>query len=263
MNTPNTLAALAIVAGLLLAGCVPLPAGPAEPSPADPLAGTGWTLTRLGDAPARTDTQVTAIFEDGRVGGTDGCNHYTTAYTVEDGKLTVDRDAISTLTACADLIMEQAGAYMQALTQAERAVLDGEQLILADAAGNVLATFRRRSSGLAGTAWIVTGYNNGRGVVVSVIEGPELTVGFSADGRVGGSAGCNTFSAAVELAGKTVAVGPAGTTRMACQDPAGLMLQEDAFLAALASAAAYRLDGDRLELRTAEDALAVSLTRAR
>jgi heat shock protein HslJ len=40
------------------------------------------------------------------------------------------------------------------------------------------------------------------------------------------------------------------------------MQQEALFLAALQSAATFRIDGDRLELRTADVALAVSLTRS-
>jgi heat shock protein HslJ len=43
-----------------------------------------------------------------------------------------------------------------------------------------------------------------------------------------------------------------------CAQPEGRMAQEAQFLAALASATTARREGDRLELRTASDALAVS-----
>ena len=49
---------------------------------------------------------------------------------------------------------------------------------------------------------------------------------------------------------------------MFCVEPQGIMEQEDQFLAALASAATYRVDGNLLEIRTTGDAIAVSLTKA-
>jgi heat shock protein HslJ len=41
-----------------------------------------------------------------------------------------------------------------------------------------------------------------------------------------------------------------------CNDPEGVMDQESQFLAALESAATYKIEGTRLELRTADGALA-------
>jgi heat shock protein HslJ len=47
-----------------------------------------------------------------------------------------------------------------------------------------------------------------------------------------------------------------------CVAPEGVMEQEQQFLKALSTVATARFDGDRLELRTAEGSLAVSLVRA-
>ena len=49
---------------------------------------------------------------------------------------------------------------------------------------------------------------------------------------------------------------------MACEEPEGIMAQEQAFLAALAMATTYRVQGNTLDLRTADDALAVMMQRA-
>jgi heat shock protein HslJ len=43
---------------------------------------------------------------------------------------------------------------------------------------------------------------------------------------------------------------------MACNDPAGVMDQEAQYLAALQSAATYQIEGNVLQLRTKDDALA-------
>jgi heat shock protein HslJ len=49
---------------------------------------------------------------------------------------------------------------------------------------------------------------------------------------------------------------------MMCTKPEGVMEQEQQFLKALETVATARFEGDRLELRTAEGALAITLTKA-
>ena len=48
---------------------------------------------------------------------------------------------------------------------------------------------------------------------------------------------------------------------MACPEPDGVMDQEDAILKALGMAATYRIEGDSLEMRTKDDAIALVLSR--
>jgi len=80
---------------------------------------------------------------------------------------------------------------------------------------------------------------------------------------VTGSGGCNSYDATVKTtAPGKIEVGPVSATRKACSTPEGVMEQEAAYLAALQSAAAYRLEGDHLELRTADGAIAATLQRA-
>ncbi|MEN8175579.1 MAG: META domain-containing protein [Pseudomonadota bacterium] len=114
---------------------------------------------------------------------------------------------------------------------------------------------------LAGTAWEVTAYNNGEQTLVSVPGGMRITANFGEDGRVTGSAGCNRYFASYEASDEIITIGMPGATRRLCAEPKGIMDQEAFYLAALKSAARFRLEGDRLELRTKEEALAVSLVR--
>ena len=51
------------------------------------------------------------------------------------------------------------------------------------------------------------------------------------------------------------------STEMFCVEPEGVMDQEDAISRALESATTYVIEGDRLTLRTAEDAIAIELNR--
>ncbi len=69
----------------------------------------------------------------------------------------------------------------------------------------------------------------------------------------------NDYNATYSLDGSSITIGPVATTRKA--GPAELMEQESLYLAALQSAATYSLQGDKLELRDAQDAIAVAFLR--
>jgi heat shock protein HslJ len=240
----------------LLAGCAAVPAA-VEPPPLD---GTAWTLATLpGTAPV-AGTTPTAEFADGRIAGTDGCNRYTGSYEVTGGTLRVSRLA-STMMACAPEIAAQARAFTDALTTARTyRVVDG-RLELLGAEGVVLAALAAQSRELAGTSWRATMINNGRAAVVGLVEGTTVTLEFGTDGRAGGSAGCNRWNAGFRSDGRALSFTPPAATRMACPQD-GVMAQERNFLQALETVATASVEGDRLELRRADGALAITLERA-
>jgi heat shock protein HslJ len=255
-----------LLIALIAAACAPAAAPATQPAPAKEqtvsgtaLDGTSWRLATLNGQPALKDTTVTLNFAAGKAVGTDGCNNYTGTYAADGTQIKFGQLA-STMMACAEPIMTQASAYLQALGQAATYQANAKQLTLFDASGKELATFTAQSSDLAGTSWIVTGYNNGKQAVVSVAAGTELTANFSADGRLSGSAGCNNYTAGYTTDGNKISIGPAATTMMACEQ--AVMDQEQQYLAALATAAVYRIDGNKLELRTADGALAATFTKA-
>jgi heat shock protein HslJ len=233
-----------------------------RPPAAASLAGTSWTLTSLGGkTPA--GPVITANFqEDGSLVGSGGCNRYNAAYKVSGDKIAIG-PAASTMMACPQPVMAQEAAYLKALEQAATFKADAAQLTLFDAGGKPLATFAPQNSGLAGTMWEVLNYNNGKQAVVGMIAGTHLTAGFGADGKLSGSGGCNDYGADYKTEGKNITIGPIMTTRKMCAQPAGVMDQEAQYLAALESAATYSIDGDRLEMRTAADAMAALFQRVR
>ena len=69
-----------------------------------------------------------------------------------------------------------------------------------------------------------------------------------AEDQVSGSTGCNTYFSTYEVDGDELTIGTVAVTEMWCMEPEGVMDQEQAFLAALASVTSYRLAGERLEL---------------
>jgi heat shock protein HslJ len=269
------LVASLIVAAGLMAACVPIPsASPSasttappkqaqSPAGADNLAGTSWTLAMLGGQSPLKDTTVTLKFEGGRAAGSDGCNTYNAAYTADGTNFKIQQPIASTMMACPEPVMNQASAYMKALEQAAIYKIEGKGLTLYDAGGKALAAFTAQSSDLSVTSWEVTGYNNGKQAVVSVALGTTLTADFGADGMLTGSAGCNTYTASYKTDGKRISIGPAATTRMMCAEPPNVMEQEAQYLQALSTAATYRIDGSKMEFRTADGALAADFQRAK
>lgn len=257
----------AATAALILASCALPPAPPPrQPSTgasgANPLASTSWVLATLaGQAPV-ANTAVTLNFAaDGSAGGQDGCNTYNTSYTVSGSSLTFG-PTMATAMACEEAVMSQATAFQQALSETRQFTIADGALTLSDASGQALATFSAQNTDLTGTKWIVTGYNNGNQAVVGVLEGTELTAAFGADGVVSGSGGCNNYTGPYIVDSTTIAIGPLASTMMACESPEGVMEQEARFLAAMQTAATYVLDANSLTLRTADDAMAVTLQRA-
>ena len=200
------------------------------------------------ELPGRTlvpGASITLRFEDGRASGSDGCNRYGISYSTAGSKLDFQPGGMATQMACAPELMQQASAFMASLTGARAFGMEAGQLQLLGADGAVLARFAPQSEGLAGTAWQVTGYNNGRQAVVSVLNGTELTMEFSADGRVAGSAGCNRYTGSFKQDGKSLSFGPAAATRRLCVEPEGVMEQEQQFLKALETVATARQEADR------------------
>lgn len=97
------------------------------------------------------------------------------------------------------------------------------------------------SPSLVGTRWRLEDLA-GAGVVANV----EATLEFPEAGRVAGRGSCNRFFGTVTITGTAIRFGMLGATQMACPDPVGA--QEIRYVAALAAAERFTLDGDRLQL---------------
>ena len=96
---------------------------------------------------------------------------------------------------------------------------------------------------------------------MSVFAETKLTAVFGKSGSLSGFAGCNDYNATYKATAPKISIGPVASTRKHCEEPAGVSDQESSYLAALETAATYRVEGSRLELRTADGALAVELHR--
>jgi len=234
----------------------------AQATPPSSLTGKTWLLTSLNRS-NRQSLGITAMFtSSGKLSGFSGCNNYSGTFTT--GRLlsiSIPNKLAVTQKACSQAVMTQESAYLKALTSATHYLVVKSSLTLLGVKSRTLARFRVQSQSLAGTKWVVTGYNNGKEAVVSVMIGTKLTANFTA-GDVEGSAGCNSYGGKYTSTPPKIKIGPLASTRKECPSPHGVMTQEQQFLAALESAATYTVQGSMLEFRAAGGAIAATLHRA-
>jgi polar amino acid transport system substrate-binding protein len=116
---------------------------------------------------------------------------------------------------------------------------------------------------LAGTHWQAQSYfDAASGGMASPLAETQLTAEFTGgetagEGVVGGTSGCNTYTASYTVDGDSLSFGDAASTEMFCQQPEGAMDQETAFLAALQSASSFELGTDQLQILDDQDQVVV------
>jgi heat shock protein HslJ len=235
-------------------------AAPAAAGETSPFEGVTWQVTGYLDSAGAAATPVadaTITFQNGRVSGNAGCNGFFAAYTLDGAQLSIEQGG-STVMACEEPVMAQEEAILAALGEAAAYEIADGQLTILDGAGAARLTLTpQMATTLTGVVWRATNYYNGREAVVGMLEGTEITAIFGDDGSLSGSAGCNNYITGYTVDGNQIAIQPAATTMMFCAEPEGIMEQEAAYLAALATAATYSISGQVLEMRTADDAMAL------
>ena len=219
-----------------------------------------WEKTQFND-----DTTVTVadpnrylveFLANGSVAIKADCNQVGGHYTVDGKSLTIQLGP-STLAACPP--DSQDTEFLKELTEVTSYLFADGKLILELKLDTGGMTFAGSSpTALAGTSWNVTGVNNGKQAVASVISGTNLTMAFGAGGQVSGSAGCNDYAGSYETNDDQIKIGPLATTRKMCGEPEGVMEQEANLLKALQNAAKFKVTGNKLEIRNADGALQVS-----
>ncbi len=140
----KTVLKLSLVTGLVLSAGL-LMALPGCGGDDTSLEGTKWVMTAYAVdgsmQDALSDTAVDAMFADGTVSGTGGCNQYNGSYELDGDKLTVGMLA-GTMMACEPPILDQETAYMKALQSAASFKIDGDMLGIMDASGATVLEFQ-------------------------------------------------------------------------------------------------------------------------
>jgi len=95
---------------------------------------------------------------------------------------------------------------------------------------------------LRGTAWELTSLSES-----GLLSDTTITLEFS-DDELTGSAGCNRYGATYQISGNSFTVSDLHATEMGCPEPAGILEQEQTYLAALRSADSFQLSDHEFEI---------------
>ena len=109
---------------------------------------------------------------------------------------------------------------------------------------------------LEDTTWVLESYGE-RGNLQAVLEDSEITAEFkSADGKVGGSAGCNRYFAGYEINKNELTVkSPIGSTMMACPEP--VMEQEKQYFSLLETVETFQTKNGKLTISSSGNQILV------
>lgn len=108
-------------------------------------------------------------------------------------------------------------------------------------------TASNASSGrLNETEWVLTSLNGN-----SLVENSTITLAFTCENDISGCIGCNNYGGRYTINGNDFNIFVQGRTDFDCDVPESIMQQEATYLKLLASAAAYLVMDDRLEIDNA------------
>lgn len=101
-------------------------------------------------------------------------------------------------------------------------------------------------SKLANTQWRLISFG-ATGAESPVIEGTTITLKFGADGRAGGSGGCNSYGGNYRVRKNNLSFSQIISTKRACLEQSANQ-QEQRYFAALESASKFKLSDNRLTI---------------
>lgn len=102
------------------------------------------------------------------------------------------------------------------------------------------------NSALINEVWVLQDFGQ------PLLPDTTITIEFTADGQVNGSAGCNNYFGSFSLDSDSLITGPIGSTQMWCE---GFMDQESAFLQALQAATGLTVSETELSVHTPDGAM--------
>jgi heat shock protein HslJ len=193
----------------------------------------------------------------GRLSGSTGCNSFSGSYTATSSDLTIQLGPMTQRACTGAGLSAQETAVTAQLPRVTGYAIDGGALTMTGAGDVELFSYRAATVALPGTAWAVTGVNNGRGGVESTALTEALTASFGENGSFTGFGGCNQLNGSYTVPGAgQLSIGPLTSTRKTCGSDVDRT--ESEYQAALSRVSTYELAGGDLTLRDSQGATQVT-----
>jgi heat shock protein HslJ len=205
----------------------------------------------MGSSNVLAGTTITATFAaDGTVSGSAGCNNYVASFQARVNTLSIG-SPVTTKMSCDSPtgIMNQEQIFLSNLQGAATYAISADLLTISDSEGKTLLTFRKEGTAgaplpFAGISWALETYRGSDGSLTGINPATTVNALFGSDGKITGSAGCNSYSGGYTLTGKNgISIGPLAMTLMYCGEP-GVMDQETAYITNLQAAAFYEVTSE-------------------
>lgn len=227
------------------------------------LVGTSWDLQTYSAAgkmvPAAASASL-AFEQQSKLSGSTGCNSFTGTYSVSGTTLKITLGVMTAMGCVEPARQAQETAVTKQLPMVTAYAIDNGTLTLTGSASVKLLVYSAASRALTGTAWNVTGVNNGKGAVASTTSTEKLTATFGAGGEFSGFGGCNQLGGEYTLSGANgLSIGPLRSTAMACGTAIDQL--EAQYSTALSHVASYEIAGTTLTLRDKNGATQVTAQR--
>ena len=133
-----TAALIALMVAASIAGC----ARGSDTPPDSSLEGTSWTLSQLEGKALIAETEITLVFEEGQVGGTAGCNHYSGTPSIDDDKVSFGAVGSTEMACIAPKgVMDQETTFLKALGLVATLKMGNGELAFLNQAGQTVLLF--------------------------------------------------------------------------------------------------------------------------
>jgi polar amino acid transport system substrate-binding protein len=110
------------------------------PAPETPPLVGAWNLVQLNGQPLVPGTMISANFNNGQVSGSGGCNTFNASYSTNGNNVTISYPA-GTQISCAPEVMDQEGAFYQALSSVATYQISGPNLTFNNGGGATVLVF--------------------------------------------------------------------------------------------------------------------------
>jgi heat shock protein HslJ len=211
-----------------------------------------WQLEAYGDRGSLkdlvADTKITAELKEaeGRIVGSSGCNSYSVDYEIDSYELTVIPPIGATMMLCfPPPVMDQEQEYLELLKATETFLVHNDRLIIS-CSDNKEMVFIEEIPTIEDITWELEAYGD-VGSLNDLVEDTNITAEFrSAEDRIVGSSGCNSYSVDYEIDNYELNVSSSiGATMMLCFPPP-VMEQEQEYFELIKAAETFQVDDDTL-----------------